>query len=264
MSLRGALAEIRRRDAWLYWTGWFHLALLAVMAVAAPFDDRMITGLNPWIKPMKFAASITIYVWTVAWLLGHMRGPRRARWLVSRGVSAVMIVEILLIVLQAARGTTSHFNIKAPLDALIFSVMGNMILINTLLVALLLVLFFRRLPELPPSYVWGIRLGLAVLLAGSMVGAAMVAHGAHTVGAADGGPGLPLVNWSTRAGDLRVSHLLGLHALQVFPLVGWILSRKVASERAATAGTVLFALVYTGATWAAFAQARAGRPFIAL
>jgi len=264
MSVGGFLAEIRRRDALLYWTGWFHVALLAAMMLVAPFDHRTVMGLNPWMKPMKFAASIAIYAWTVAWLLGLVPGPRWARWLVSRGIGVSMVAEILCIALQAGRGTTSHYNISTPFDRVVFNTMGGMILLNTLLVALLLVLFSRPRPALAPSYRWGIRLGLAVFLAGSLVGAAMILHQAHTVGAPDGGLGLPLVNWSTRAGDLRVSHLLGLHALQVFPLVGWILSRKVPSPRAATAATVMFAFVYTVLFVLTFAQARAGHPVMAL
>jgi hypothetical protein len=50
--------------------------------------------------------------------------------------------------------------------------------------------------------------------------------GAHTVGAPDGAPGLPFLNWSASHGDLRIPHFLGLHAMQAIPLLAWWLSRR--------------------------------------
>jgi hypothetical protein len=41
----------------------------------------------------------------------------------------------------------------------------------------------------------------------------------HALGVADGGPGLPFVNWSTEGGDLRTAHFSGTDALAGQPLM---------------------------------------------
>jgi hypothetical protein len=54
----------------------------------------------------------------------------------------------------------------------------------------------------------------------------MAIAGAHTVGAPDGGPGLPVTDWSADHGDLRIAHFVGMHGLQILPLLAWWLARR--------------------------------------
>ena len=256
------LAELRRRDRLLLLLGALHFALLLVMGMASLVDDRTVMGVNAWVKPMKFAASIGLYLWTVAWLLGELPGPRWGRAAVRWATAVAMAAEMALIGMQAARGTTSHYNFATPFDAAVFNAMGLMILVNTLSATALFALFCRPLPHLPHAYAWGIRLGVLVFVLGSVEAGAMLARGAHTVGLPDGGPGLPLVNWSTRGGDLRVAHLLGLHALQVFPLLGFVLGRRHAGG--GLLPLAAFVLVYVAITAGLFWQAMQGRPLLAI
>lgn len=261
-------AEMRRRNVVLFWAGWANVALFAGALAAAPFDARTVTALSPWIKPMKFAASVAIFVWTMAWLLEYVRHYQKTVRAVSWGIAIVFAVEQACIFLQAARGTTSHFNVGSAFDAAVFSLMGLMIVINTALVLVVLALFFRRPAgdgPLAPGYLWGIRLGIIIFVAAGLQGFAMTSQLAHTVGTPDGGPGLPVLGWSTRAGDLRVAHSLGLHALQVLPLAGFAFSRRGASERRhQVACTFAFAAVYAAAFVLLFWQAMLGRPLLAL
>jgi hypothetical protein len=256
------LAELRRRDPLLFLVGALHVALLLVMGMASLVDHRTVMGVNAWVKPMKFAASIGLYLWTVAWLLGELPGPRRGRAAVRWAVASAMLAEMALIGLQAARGTTSHYNFSTSFDAAIFNWMGLMIIVNTLAAILLFALFCRPLPGLPRAYAWGMRLGLLVFVAGSLEAVVMIVRGAHSVGLPDGGPGLPIVNWSTRGGDLRIAHLLGLHALQAFPLVGFLLGRR--DREGGVATLAAFVLVYVAVTAGLFWLAMQGRPLLAI
>jgi hypothetical protein len=261
--MRHVLAELYRRDRVLTLAGWVFVALLAGMLLAASTDHRQVLGVNVWIKPIKFAASIAIYMWTLAWLMADARAPDWCKALIRWGVIVAMLVEIACIAGQSLRGVASHFNNRAPLDSAVFAAMGLAIVINTLFELMLFVLFLRRHPALPPAYVLGIRLGLAGALLSAAIGGVMLVNGGHTVGAMDGGPGLWLVNWSTQAGDLRVAHAMGLHALQILPITGYVLGR-ISNRRTSLAGTAAFALVYGAAGCWLYWQAALGHPLTSL
>jgi hypothetical protein len=219
------ISELRHRDPLLFWIGAAMMLALVVCVLLSIGDQRLILGINPWIKPMKFLISTTIFLWTVAWFMPETRPDGRARKIVRWTIGPAMLIEISLILLQSARGTTSHFNIRSPLDGIIFSVMGITIFVNTLAMMLFLWIVRRDTPPHRAGYLWGVRLGVAMFLLASLQGALIVSNNAHTVGAPDGGPGLPFVNWSTTAGDLRIAHFFGMHAMQALPLLGFFLDK---------------------------------------
>ena len=220
------------------------LAMAAVLALALAglvIDPRVITGAPAWLKPAKFAISIAIYSFTLVWLLTFVQGHRRAVALVSWVTAIAMIIEIALIAGAAAVGTTSHFNVSSPLHIAIWSTMASAI-VATWVVNLVVALLLLRQPMADRAFAWSLRLGVLISAAGMGVaffmtsptaeqltaaraGAGMTISGAHAVGVADGGPGLPVVGWSTVGGDLRAPHFFGLHGLQLLPLLGIALVR---------------------------------------
>src|SRR6185295_7261348 len=86
-----------------------------LLSVAGIFlDHRIVTGAPVWLKPAKFAISIAIYCLTLTWICSYLApGVRFARAL-AWTVAISLFVEIVIIDLQAARGTTSHFNAATP------------------------------------------------------------------------------------------------------------------------------------------------------
>jgi hypothetical protein len=261
MSYGRAIWDAVQGNRGIAWGVWWNVGLLVLSLAAMPFDGRKILGLNPWVKPVKFDVSVIVFLVTVAVLMKALGD--EPEWVGMRvwmgwGFGVAMIVEDTVIALQSARGVRSHMNFTTPLNAGLFGTMGVAILVSTLLSAWLLVNWCRTDAGLAQVVVWGIRLGLVMLLAASVEGVRMVAHGSHTVGAADGGPGLAFVNWSTGHGDLRVAHFFALHALQIFPVVGMVLASTKMRSGVQLGGLFGFVVAYAWVVWWMFAEAMKG------
>lgn len=213
---------LRQRNRLLYHSGAASLMLAVACGVGIAVDNREVMGVHVWLKPLKFTLSVGLYCLTLAWMLAYL--PLREKKIISWGTVVCMTIELGLILLQAARGVPSHFNISTPANAAIFSTMGFFIGLNSLLVLYTIWGFFRYTIPLADHMVWAWRLGLAMLFLAGISGGIMSAGLHHAVGVADGGPGLPLLNWSTTGGDWRVPHFFALHAFQIVPLFVWLLT----------------------------------------
>ncbi|MGC4880382.1 hypothetical protein ACLQ26_29425 [Micromonospora sp. DT43] len=250
------------------------MAALAVVAtVGILVDPRVLTGAPIWLKPFKFAVSFVLYGATLAWMLSLL--PRRSR-IAERAVLvivAVAVLENVWLVGQVLRGQTSHFNSSTPLNTALFAAMGTAIAV--LFVAHLviaIVVLIRRIPDRVAATAvgWGLGLSLLGMLAAVPMALPMQdpgiegISGAHSVGVADGGPGLPVVGWSTTGGDLRIGHFVGLHALQALPILAILLTRFATRL---DAGTRVRLLVIAGGAYGVLTvlltwQALRGQPLL--
>ncbi|GAB4020870.1 hypothetical protein GCM10028808_63830 [Spirosoma migulaei] len=219
-------STLQVRNIILYQLGWCCMAGMLVCAVLALITQTQVLGINAYLKPMKFFASTVILCWTMAWYLAELPQKGSVR-VYSWMFVFVFVVELGIIIWQASRGKLSHFNLSTPIDGLLFSLMGVAITVFTGWTAYIGFLFFRLdTTTSSPAYLWGIRLGILLFVVFAFEGFMMAGRLAHTVGAPDGGPGLPVLNWSTRFGDLRVAHFFGMHALQLIPLFSYYIARQ--------------------------------------
>ncbi|RPK79241.1 MULTISPECIES: hypothetical protein [Streptomyces] len=209
-------------------------ALALASAVGLVVDDRVLVGAPIWAKPFKFAVSFAAYCLTLAWMLTHLtRGRRTGRW-AGHVVVLTSLAEMVIITVQVVRGKRSHFNTATAFDSALWDAMGMTIVVlwaATLVIAVLLL----RTRIADRATALAVRGGLLIAMAGAALGFLMTLPsegqraagnlgtadviGAHSVGVPDGGPSMALTGWSTTGGDLRAPHFVGMHALQLIPLL---------------------------------------------
>ena len=233
MTLLPSRTNTWHRPSTLFAAGLVVTALACVVAMVV--DQRTVLGAPVWAKLLKFAISGALYFFTWGWLISLLPRFRRTAHVATNVVIVLFAAEYVVMVFQAVRGRPSHFNNATPLDNRLFQLMGGMVAtiwIATLVLTVLLM--FTRLEDRATH--WAVRTGAVISLIGIGLGALMTGPtaaqqqalnttgvsalvGAHSVGVPDGGPGLPIVGWSTTGGDLRIPHFTGMHALQLLPLV---------------------------------------------
>lgn len=205
-------------------------AALVIAVVGLIVDQTVITGAPAWMKPAKFAFSIAVYLLTLRWILSYVRGHDRLLAVLSSVISVALVAEIALVEMQVLRGTTSHYNEATAFDAAVFYAMGGIVSLVVIATIAAGVLALRQ-RGLDPGLAGGLRWGIGISVLGMLAALTMIFNkgwndsGGHTVGAADGGAGMPITGWSLEHGDLRIGHFVGLHALQLLPLLAWALLR---------------------------------------
>ncbi len=263
--IKQVCSTVRKESPILFGIVMIHVIFAIVSIFGLFIDSRTLMGVNVWIKPLKFTISGAIYILTIGYLMTLYPYSKRKKNILNNIVSWTLLLEIGIIVYQGSRGVQSHYNKATNFDSLLFAFMGLLIAINVIIMVLFVFDSIRLKLKTTKPVQLAIVLGWIILVVGSWIGGQMISQMSHNVGVVDGGPGLPLVNWSTIAGDLRIAHFFGLHGIQIIPLFAlWVSNKWKTTNRNLMVTVTIFGLLY--ALWIGFIfyQAKQGIPLIRL
>ncbi len=218
-------------------TGAFHVGVW--LLAGAP----SLEGPVSWRKPIVFGISSGLATFSVAWvasLLPATTSRARAAWIYA----VTMVLEVGLIDLQRWRGVASHFNNATVLDTSIYNVMAVLIITSVSASGVLGWKVFRSV-DLPQDTRLAGVLGVAFLLAGALMGLAISVHGSIVMLSGVGTPSM------VGAAPMKFPHAIAVHALQVLPVIAWLLSRTTLAvgvrARLVVRSAVGYALLFVAA-----------------
>jgi hypothetical protein len=247
---------LKERNEPLYYFGLVCFILAFLFLILILISTTQISGVNAWYKPFKFALSIALYAVTIAWYVWYLPSFNVKPF--NFTVIILFGFEIIYIAVQAARGQLSHFNLSTPAYSFLYGLMAFAATAVTIYTAYIGVLFFSNtFPNLPLYYLWSIRIGIILFVIFSLEGFVMGSRLSHTIGGADGGAGLPILNWSYKYGDPRIAHFIGMHALQILPMMSYYFLKN-------TKTTFVVGGLYAVLALFTLIQALNGKPFYKL
>ena len=222
-------------------SGLVHLVVWAVLG--GPWE-----GAVTWRKPILFGISGGLTSLSLGWAWSKLPSRWGDVWLAASAAWS-LLVEVMLIDLQAWRGVASHFNRATPLDSVLYDAMGLLVLWVTLVAVDLAMRFFRQPSGMPADMLLAARAGLVLLVVSCLLGIWVSVHGDMRMAA-----GLEPDRYGA-AGVPKFPHGAVIHAIQWLPLLAWAARRVGITQRrrvmvvaAATVGTTLigcFAIVQT-------------------
>ena len=248
------IQQLKHRNDTLFYYGLVCLLLSIIFIILTKYSSTQVNNVSAWYKPFKFAFSTFLFAWAMAWYCYYL--PNFNITIFNWSVIILLGFEIFYITFQANKGQLSHYNLSTPIYSALYSLMALAATAVTLYTAYVGILFFKYdFPDLPNHYLWAIRFGIIIFVLFSFEGFAMGSRLNHSVGALNDNSNWFIVGWSKTVGDLRVSHFIGMHALQALPILSYYILKN-------TQLTVALSIVYGILALLTLIQALQGKPFI--
>ncbi len=188
-------------------------------------DDRPWGGPVSWRKPFDFGLSFGVTLASVLWVTSYLQLAERTRARLLTVFAVDCVVEVAGITVQAWRDQPSHLNTSTPFNtvvAMTLAVGGGVLIV---VLGAFAVTAFRGRVDGPASMVLAQRSGFALLVAGLISGAAMIARGSIARAHGDTAARMYAVT-----GFVKEFHGVTLHGVLVLPAIAWFVGRREMPE----------------------------------
>ncbi len=217
------------------------MVLISVLAVIGSsiglcFDQTMIHGEFAWVKPLKFSISFVLYGASLIFISQYLGSSKRLLKATSVAALFGSIAELGVIVAQALLASHVQSGANPLIETVLWFVvkLAIMPVAFAILAMLLMLLREKNLPTvLGSSICWGALLSIVGFIPGFlMLMPESMQHVFcnqslydHVLGHLSSASKIPYLGWSQVVGDLRVAHFVGLHALQLLPMLGYAVTK---------------------------------------
>ena len=219
--------ELHNRSTVAFWCGLLNFCLAIICLGLLLTDHRLAGGEWIWGKPLKYAFSVFITLWTIGWMLQYLRS-EKIKKLLGWSLGMLATLKVVLIMVQSAKGEESHFNFSNPTSALIASsiVLADFLWLGAMIFFTYQMFSQKKMP-LSQHYTWGVRMGMLNFCVLAIAGILMHLKMSHLIGSIPNkNDQHSFWNWSNNQGDLRIAHFFGVHSLQIIPLMSYYLFSK--------------------------------------
>ncbi len=229
-----------QKDLWIGF--YFSFLCLLVSILGLIIDVRILQYVPIWLKPFKFSISSMIFIGSILYFLKYISNQKFIH-ITNKIVSYGLMIELFIIFLQAFRGRMSHFNNQTVEDMILFQIMAITIVCVWLGFGVYAWKLFKTSEYENVFFFKGLQVGAfitfltmpfaftmpqpskaqlqEIIKNKSQIGLIV---GSHTVDEKDPTQTYPLTGWAKTGGDLRIAHFLGLHALQILPILAFLLN----------------------------------------
>ncbi|MDR9855682.1 hypothetical protein RJP21_18880 [Paenibacillus sp. VCA1] len=245
VALRGA-GRLFAEERLLAWLGFVGFVLAAGIGLYMSMFGSVVPPEGDIASAFSFDAAIGIFLLSIAILLPLSGFKARSRTAIRWVYVPITIYAYGVETIQHFRGVNPRFSQSGSIiDTIAGAAFGLASIILIIVTIVVAVSFFRRsLMAKRPLLILGIRYAFLSVTLSFAAGLWMIALNGRFTGS---------------AGNIIVLHGLGFHALQVLPLLGWLLERSSAEARRARMLLHVGSAAWIAAVAAVAIQTVAGR-----